>query len=132
LAVQTTANIGPVYMPNTINPRLGTEEHYRWLRGIIVSILVLNVCDAVFTMIWIETGVATEANPLLRELVNEYPLLFVLVKTTLVSLGCLLLWRFRNRATSIIGIFIAFLVYYLLLLYHLNSMELRLFTRFFN
>ena len=117
-------------MPNKENPRLGTAEHYRWLRGVIISILVLNILDAVFTMVWIETGVATEANPLLRTLVNEYPLGFVLVKTALVSAGCYLLWKFRSRATSIVGVFIAFLVYYFLLLYHLNSMNLRLFSRF--
>ena len=118
-------------MPNIFNPKLGTPEHFRWLRGIIIAILILNVCDAIFTMFWIETGVATEANPLLRTLVNQYPMLFVLVKTSLVSLGCYLLWRFKYHSTSIIGIFIAFMVYYLLLLYHLSSMNLRLFDRLF-
>ena len=111
--------------------RIGTLQHFRWLKGIVIAILVLNVLDAVLTLIWIRTGAATEANPLLAQLAHEQPVLFIVVKFALVGLGSWLLWRFRKRPMSVASVFIAFLVYYFLLLYHLRSMNLRLLDRIF-
>jgi CHASE2 domain-containing sensor protein len=53
------------------------------------------------------------------------------VKLLLVSLGSLLLWRHRKRAGAVVAIFVAFMVYYLIVLYHLQAMDLRLFDRLF-
>ena len=100
--------------------QLGTPEHYRWLEGIAKSVLVLNLLDAIFTTLWVAAGLATEANPLLAELVTDHPVVFVLAKTTLVGLGSLLLWSRRNRPVAVVGIFGVFLVYYAILLYHLG------------
>ena len=49
---------------------IGTPEHYRWLRGIVATVLVLNLLDAVFTLVWIQAGHAREANPVLRDLIH--------------------------------------------------------------
>jgi hypothetical protein len=103
---------------------VGTEEHFRWLHGIVQATLVLNLFDAVFTLIWVRAGLAREANELLRVLVEEHALAFVGVKLALVSLGSLLLWRLRERPAAVIGIFAAFLVYYAILLYHLQFSSL--------
>jgi hypothetical protein len=73
---------------------------------------------------WVNAGLAEEANVLLRRLVNDYPVFFVIVKVALVALGTALLWRFRNRRFAVIGIFLVFLVYYYILLYHLNYLHL--------
>lgn len=99
---------------------IGTAEHFRWLDGILKSLLILNLLDAVFTLTWVRTGLAEEANAFLRDLVNEQALAFVLAKLGLVSLGALLLWRRRNHPLSVIAIFMAFLAYYLVLLQHLE------------
>jgi hypothetical protein len=101
-------------------PRIGSPRHFRWLGGVAKSILVLNLLDAVFTTAWVSAGLAREANPLLAELVTSHPVAFVLVKTTLVGLGSLLLWRKRTRPLAVVGIFAVFLVYYAILLYHLG------------
>ena len=106
--------------------KIGTLEHFRWLKGVIWTMLVLNVIDGALTLIWVSTGRATEANPLLAILAHEYPVLFVLVKFTLVGMGSYLLWRYRKHPGSVVGIFVAFLAYYFVLLYHLRSMGLRL------
>ncbi len=111
--------------------RIGTLQHFRWLKGIVITILVLNVIDAVLTLIWINTGLATEANPLLAELAHKNPAMFVVVKFSLVGLGSWLLWRLRKRRMSVAAIFVAFLAYYFLLLYHLRGMNLRLLERVF-
>ncbi len=114
---------------SAVTRAIGTVQHFRWMRGVVVATLVLNLLDAVLTLIWIARGAATEANPLLAELAHQRPVLFVVVKTALVSLGSLLLWRLRKRPVAVVAVFACFLSYYLLLLYHLQAMELRLFDR---
>jgi hypothetical protein len=45
---------------------------------------------------------------------------FFAVKLGLVGMGSWLLWRRRENPTAVVSIFIAFFVYYLVLLYHLQ------------
>lgn len=99
---------------------VGTAEQFRWLQGIVKAVLVLNLLDALFTLIWVHAGLASEANPLVAELVNENAVGFVLVKLGLVGLGSWLLWQRRQRPIAVIGIVAAFLTYYLILLYHIG------------
>ncbi len=116
----------------SVTRRIGTLQHFRWLRGIAIAIIVLNVFDAVLTLLWIRMGTATEANPILAELAHNNPALFLTVKFSLVGLGSLLLWRFRKRKSAVVAIFVGFLAYYFLLLYHLNSMKVQILNYFFS
>jgi hypothetical protein len=105
------------------NPRglsVGTAEHFGWLQGIVKAVLVLNLLDALFTLVWVRSGLAREANPLIDQLVEEHAVGFVLVKLGLVGLGSWLLWHRRERPAAAIAIVAAFLIYYLILLYHLQ------------
>ena len=52
------------------------------------------------------------------------PVLFVVVKTSLVSGGTFLLWRHRDRPLAVVSIFVAFLAYYFLLAWHLEALWL--------
>lgn len=99
---------------------IGTEEQYGWLLSILKALLLLNLLDAIFTLWWVGTGVAVEANALLRDLVVDHPFRFILTKLGLVSLGSILLWRLRQHPLAVIAIFGAFLIYYLVLLHHLR------------
>ncbi len=83
-------------------------------------ILVLNLIDAVATMVWVGTGRAQEANPLMAGLLDSSPLAFMLVKLALVSGGVVVLWRFRDRALALAGTLAVFLAYYGLLLIHIS------------
>ncbi len=85
------------------------------------AVIVLNLLDAIFTLWWVGSGLAVEANALLADLVHDHPLRFVLVKLGLVSFGSALLWLERRHPLSVIAIFAAFLLYYLVFLYHLHS-----------
>jgi hypothetical protein len=114
---------------SAVTRTIGTVQHFRWLRGVVVATLILNVLDAILTLIWIARGAATEANPLLAELAHRHPVTFVAVKMALVSLGSLLLWRLRRRPVAVVAVFACFLSYYLLLLYHLRAMDVRLVDR---
>jgi hypothetical protein len=102
------------------SPSVGTAQHFSWLQGIVKAVLVLNLLDALFTLVWVRAGLAREANPLIEQLVNEHAVGFVLVKLGLVGLGSWLLWNRRQRPGAVIAIFAAFLAYYFVLLYHLQ------------
>ncbi len=104
--------------------RIGTPQQFRWLGGIVKTLLVLNLLDAIFTLVWIRAGLAREANALMRDLVNEHAVLFVIAKLGLVSLGSLVLWKRRAHAGAVVAIFVVFLVYYFILLYHLQYSSL--------
>ncbi len=116
---------------STNAPRIGTERHFRWLEGIVRVVLLLNLLDAIFTLFWVGAGLAKEANPLLQELLREYPVAFAVAKLSLVGLGSLLLWWHRQRSLAVVGIFVAFLVYYAILLHHLGFLSLLIGTLLF-
>ena len=99
---------------------IGTGQHFQWLYGIAKWILVLNLIDGVFTMVWVEYFQARELNVLMSDLVQTSALLFMLVKLTLVSLGTLFLWRNRSSALAVVSLFLAFFSYYWVLLVHLE------------
>jgi len=99
---------------------IGTEEHFEWLYLIAKGLLVLNLLDGVFTLIWVEYFGAGEKNFMLSDLVHNSAVLFMLVKLSLVSLGTLFLWRNRSNSLAVISLFFAFFSYYLVLLFHLQ------------
>ena len=99
---------------------IGTGEYVRFLNGIAKWLIVLNLLDGIFTLIWVEHFGAGEWNVMMRDLVYQSPLLFMLVKLTVVSLGTIFLWRHRSRALAVISLFVAFFSYFLVVLYHLQ------------
>ena len=109
-------------IPTTRPSRLpvGTPEHFRWLEGIVKTVLVLNLIDALFTLVWVRWGFALEANLMIDRLADHHIFAFLAVKLGLVGMGSWLLWRRRHHASAVVAIFIAFLAYYLVLLYHVQ------------
>jgi hypothetical protein len=99
---------------------VGTPEHFRWLHGIVKTVLVLNLLDAIFTLIWVRFGLAREANLMIDRLVERQAVTFIAVKIGLVGMGSWLLWQRRDRPSAVVAIFIAFLAYYAVLLYHVR------------
>lgn len=92
----------------------------------VAAIILLNFADAAFTLLWINTGIATEANVLLANLVEHHAVGFSVVKSALVSLGMLLLWRQCERPLAAFGICLAFATYNALLMYHVGICALAL------
>src|SRR5258706_8363470 len=99
---------------------VGTPEHFRWLEGIVKTVLVLNLLDALFTLVWVRWGFALEENLMIDGLVDHHAFGFLAVKLGLVGMGSWLLWERRHHASAVVAIFIAFLAYYLVLLYHVQ------------
>lgn len=102
------------------HPAVATAQHLHWLDGIVKAVIVLNLLDILFTLGWVGFGHVEEANLLLINLVRDHPVLFVLTKISLVSLGSFLLWKHRGHPLAVIGIFLVFGMYYYVLLYHLR------------
>ena len=110
-------------MEQTLPSFIGTAQHFRWLRGLVSTILVLNGVDAVLTTLWLSAGAATEANPFMAVMLAWGFVPFVAGKMTLVSLGCCLLWRRRGHWLAVVGVVGLFVVYYTILLHHLGGIS---------
>jgi hypothetical protein len=99
---------------------VGTPQQFGWLHGVVKAVLVLNLLDALFTLVWVRFGFAREANLMIDKLVESDVLAFLAVKLGLVGMGSWLLWQRRDHPSAVVAIFTAFLAYYLVLLYHVQ------------
>jgi Domain of unknown function (DUF5658) len=95
----------------------------RWLSRIACAVVICNVVDAVFTIVYTDLGLAREANPLLEPALADSPLRFMLIKLGLVSMGVALLWRLRHRRTAAAGLIASGAAYSWLILYHLSGVS---------
>ena len=86
--------------------------------------IVLNLLDAVFTLGFVQAGVAEEANPLMDSALAVSPVLFMLAKLSLVSLGIALLWRMRAHRAAAVGILCAALIYGSVVAYHIHGVHI--------
>jgi hypothetical protein len=102
---------------------IGTEEQLQMLWWFLAVVVVFNALDAIFTLTWVLSGQAEEANPLMSGIL-AVPVLFVIVKSALVNFGCHLLWLRHRHPFSVVGIFTAFYVYCAVLLHHLRLVDL--------
>ncbi len=82
-------------------------------------VVYFNVLDAGFTFFYLTAGLATEANPLLAAAWAANPLLFLLVKATLVVGGLLILHQWRHRASARTAISAAIATYGAVVAWHL-------------
>lgn len=113
-------------MPATAVPR--PSRHHRRLEagpelvtGLILPILALNLADALFTLGWIDAGLATEGNPVMATLIALHPVSFTVTKLGLVGLGLALLHRRRRRLFAQAAAALAFVVYVGILCFHLQA-----------
>ena len=83
----------------------------------LTLLFVLNYVDAMFTLVWVRLGLASEANPLMAEIIDN-PLLFVSVKVTMVTLCCVLLFRHRHRTSAKVAAILGAVVYVGILVIH--------------
>lgn len=99
------------------------SDRTKWWLLAAGFVVVLNLIDAMFTLVYTRSGLATEANPLMDQVLHRSPVLFMLAKLTLVSLGVLVLWRWRERRTARFGLIATCGAYMMLLCHHLSGVE---------
>ena len=85
------------------------------------AVVILNLLDAIFTLTYTSSGLATEANPVMAVALAASPVTFMIAKLALVSVCVLVLWRMRHRRTAVAGLVGATVTYTTLLLYHLSA-----------
>lgn len=98
-----------------------TEKARPFVTIAAATILILNLVDAVFTLLYTGTGVAAEGNPLMSGVLHASPTGFMIIKLALVSLGVLMLWRLRARRAAAVGLVATAMAYSTLLFYHLSE-----------
>lgn len=88
-----------------------------------MAIVLLNLLDTVFTIAYVKSGMAIEANPLMDFLLQMGTPVFAAVKLIGVAVGVyFLLWTsttHRAASAGLVGIAVA---YYFLVLYHVSAL----------
>ena len=125
------------FRPRRRGPRRADERqvaqldwhHPQWLA--IAMLIVLGSCtDALLTLILVERGIATEANPLMAALLGSHSsYAFALVKVVLTAGGVVLLTqlaRIRAFGWIPVGVFLYLVlaIYGVLLTYELHLLEM--------
>jgi len=80
--------------PHAVKKLFGSDRFYFSTLG---AILIMNLMDAVFTLIWVEGGFTEELNPIMVEALSLGPAAFMTLKLSLVSLAVWLLWNRRRK-----------------------------------
>lgn len=109
-------------MQSSCNPLPASARTNHLLFHLTALVLVLNLLDAIFTMIHVASGKATEANPLMAGVLANSTVLFVATKLALVSLGLSLLWRLRARLSAVAGLIISVATYACINFYHVAAL----------
>jgi hypothetical protein len=110
-----------------INPTFGRFQDfihglfYPRLKALLVATLAFNLVDVILTLSLIHAGLAIEANPVMRALLEVSPVVFVVGKLSMVFFGLYVLWKERRRTLALVGSGAVFAVYFLLMVYHIRS-----------
>ncbi|MFH1728205.1 MAG: DUF5658 family protein [Pseudomonadota bacterium] len=89
-------------------------------------LLIFNLLDGIFTTLFIELGVATEANPIMNALYNTSPITFMFGKIILMMAGCYLLHKNIAKSLAKLAVILAFGVYSLIIIYHLLFLQVHI------
>lgn len=81
------------------------------IRSLLCVVFIANIIDAYLTLTWIEAGVATEANPIMAELLHLGTHWFWIGKVGTVTFACLFLWICRHVRASKLVAFVSCIVY---------------------
>lgn len=87
--------------------------------GVAAALLLLNLTDGLFTLTFLQLGVAEELNPLMRVAYERSPLLFMGFKLAIVGTGVALLCAHREHRTAQWALRAGLALYALINVYHL-------------
>ena len=76
-----------------------------------VLLFLLNLLDALLTIIWVRAGVATESNQLMAGLLDIGNMPFLAAKIAMGTIVALVLFRWGNRPLGRYGVAVALAVY---------------------
>jgi hypothetical protein len=85
----------------------------------VILLFSLNLLDALLTIVWVRSGVATESNQLMASLLDIGNGPFLGVKIAVGTLAAAVLWMYGNRKLARYGLAVALAVYIGLMGIHL-------------
>jgi hypothetical protein len=85
---------------------------------ILLGIFLLNIGDALFTLLWLQRG-GGEGNPIMQAMLDIGVGAFLFQKCIVVGVWLLILTAHRNYRTARLGLWSTLSVYTLLIVYHL-------------
>ena len=97
------------------------RENPRLLVAVLVAINVLSALDFVLTRTELDSGIASEGNPVLAPLFEQGPGLAWLFKTVIVLGVSVVIWRQRHRRAILSVAIAALAIYALVIAYHLSG-----------
>ena len=84
-----------------------------------ILLFALNLFDAVLTVLWVRTGVATESNQLMAGLLDIGNTPFLAAKIAVGAIAAIVLFKWGNRPLAKYGLAVALAVYIGLMGIHL-------------
>lgn len=84
-----------------------------------VTLLFLNLLDGLFTLAYLQFGVAEEANPVMRAAYEVSPMWFMAVKLFVVNAGVLVLSTYQQTRIAQVALKIAVGLYAVIVTWHL-------------
>lgn len=94
------------------------KERFIWFTRFLGALVIMNALDGAFTLFWILTNRAVEANPIMALALSVHPAMFMVVKMALVNMGAVLLLKFCYKSLASISLAVALCTYWLIILYH--------------
>jgi len=91
--------------------------------ALILTIFVMNVGDAFFTMLWLDRG-GKEANPVMDFFLDIGPGAFLIQKCIVVGIWLVALLVHKNFRFARIGLYISFAAYAVLMIIHFGIIAL--------
>jgi hypothetical protein len=74
-------------------------------------LFLLNILDAILTIVWVRSGVATEGNHLMAKLLDMGDFTFLGAKIAIGTFAALVLLRWGNHKVAKYGVAVALVVY---------------------
>jgi hypothetical protein len=92
----------------------------RTLFVLSATLLILNLVDLMMTIMWVDLGLAEEANIIMAHLIKGHYVFFAIIKIALVSLGTYLLISLIRNTFAKIGLLGLVIIYlYIVIRYHM-------------
>jgi len=84
-----------------------------------ILLFALNLLDAILTVVWVRSGVATESNQLMASLLDIGNAPFLIVKIAIGAIAAIVLFKWGSRPMARYGLAVALAVYIGLMGVHL-------------
>jgi phosphoglycerol transferase MdoB-like AlkP superfamily enzyme len=85
-----------------------------------ILLFTLNFFDAGMTLLWTETGRATEANHLMQYFLDGGPAVFLIFKICIGMLAALCFYRWSHLPSARVGLKLSLAVYFVIFAIHIG------------